>query len=218
MEPLGKAGEACRACGHPLAADQRYCLNCGSRRAGPRIDFRQHLPAEAVASTNGEAAPPQAAAPAPPPPDQRPQRDYAPLAAVGGIAVLGLMLLVGVLIGKGDGATSTPPPPQIVRLGDGGEATGGAAEAGDAGTEAPKGAKAKASAKEAGSAGSLTGGKSGDGPVEASDEALQELQEQSPEEYQESSARLPDEIATGGPPPPKDDKAPGGGSKGTAIE
>jgi hypothetical protein len=44
------------------------------------------------------------------------------------------------------------------------------------------------------------------------------LEEQSPDEYSENSAKLPDEIATGGAPPPKDDKAPGGGSTGTAIE
>ena len=39
---LGEAGETCRECGAPLAADQRYCLNCGRRRGEPRVDF-QHL-------------------------------------------------------------------------------------------------------------------------------------------------------------------------------
>jgi hypothetical protein len=32
---LGEHGEPCRECGVPLAADQRYCLNCGARRAAP---------------------------------------------------------------------------------------------------------------------------------------------------------------------------------------
>ncbi len=215
MPTLGEAGETCRECGMPLAADQRYCLNCGRRRGEARVDFHQHLPIEEAAQ-NGVAAPrPSSVAP---PTTEKPQRDYAPLAAVGGIAVLGTMLLIGVLIGKGDGGSATVPPPQVVRVqGDDAGATASNEEAKpDAG--ASKQAKAKGG-KAAKSSGSLAGDKSsGAAPVEASDEALQELQEQSPEEYQESSAKLPDEIATGGAPPPKDSKAPGGGSKGTAIE
>ncbi len=221
---LGEAGEACRECGAPLAVDQRYCLNCGRRRTSePRVDFHQHLPggSAANANANGTAPPAQAGVPVPAvaaPVAERPQRDYAPLAAVGGIAVLGVMLLIGVLIGKGGDDSAPAPAPQVVRLGDEGEeAGGGEAEGGGAGGKGSKQAKAKGSGKAAKSAGSLTGGGAA-GPVEASDEALQELQEQSPEEYQESSAKLPDEIATGGAPPPKDNKAAGGGSKGTAIE
>lgn len=213
-EALGEAGEACRECGATLAVDQRYCLNCGRRRGGPRVDFREHLPADDAGAQNGvaPAAPPPAATP---PAAERPQRDYAPLAAVGGIAILGLMLLVGVLIGKGDSGSTTAPPPQVVRVGD-----GGAGEtASDGGAEAEGGASKQAKGKGSGKAASKAGsGEGGGEPVEASDEALQELQEQSPEEYQESSAKLPDEIATGGAPPPEDNKAPGGGGKGTAIE
>jgi hypothetical protein len=226
---LGEAGETCCECGAPLAADQRYCLNCGHRRGGPRVDFRQHLPAEDSAATNGSTPPATAigdvsvvdhpyggsttgASP------EKPQRDYAPLAAVGGIAVLGLMLLVGVLIGRGGGDSVSAPAP-IIRVPDGGGGTtAGNEEAAEESGAAAKQAKAKGSGKAAKSAGDLAGSKGGGAPVEASDEALQELQEQSPEEYQESSAKLPDEIATGGAPPPKDSKAPGGGSKGTAIE
>lgn len=219
-QALGEAGETCRECGAALAVDQRYCLNCGRRRGEPRVDFRQHLPADNGATANGATPSPASASPAPPPPaTDKPQRDYAPLAAVGGIAVLGLMLLVGVLIGKGNSDNAVAPAPQIVRpLGEGGTATAGEEEA-EGGAGASKKAKgSKASGKTAKSAGDLAGGKGGGAPVEASDEALRQLQEQSPEEYQESSAKLPDEIATGGAPPPKDSKAPGGGSKGTAIE
>ena len=220
-EVLGEVGETCVECGAPLAIDQRYCLNCGRRRGAPRVDFREHLPPENAANGNGAVPTPSATTATPPettmPAEQKPGRDYAPLAAVGGIAILGLMLLVGVLIGKGDGGTATAPPPQIVRLGD--EGAGKTASEEGAGGEAgaAKSAKAKASGKGAKN-GSLTGAKGGGAPVEASDEALQQLQEQSPEEYQESSAKLPDEIATGGAPPAEDNKAPGGGSKGTAIE
>ena len=218
-EVLGEVGETCRECSAPLAVDQRYCLNCGRRRGGPRVDFREHLPAESAANGNGAAPVSQATTPAPPATaEQKPGRDYAPLAAVGGIAILGLMLLVGVLIGKGDGGSATAPPPQVVRLGDEGSGTTASDEGSGGEAGAAKKAKAKGSGKGAKNAGNLTGAKGGGAPVEASDEALQELQEQSPEEYQESSAKLPDEIATGGAPPPEDSKAPGGGSKGTAIE
>ncbi|MCW2995892.1 MAG: hypothetical protein JWQ18_3387, partial [Conexibacter sp.] len=30
----------CRTCGSPLAADQRYCLECGARNGPPRLDWK----------------------------------------------------------------------------------------------------------------------------------------------------------------------------------
>ena len=218
-QPLGQAGETCRSCGAPLAVDQRYCLNCGQRRSGPRVDYRPHLDgsAQAAAARNGNA-------PSPPDANQgedgKPARDYTPLAAVGGIAVLGLMLLVGVLIGKGDGSSQSAAPAPVVVQGGAAEETEADASAGAAKPK-QKAAKskstgAKSPSKKADSAGSLTAGGQGGGPVEASDDALKELEE-SPD-YSKESAKLPDEIATGGAPPPEDSKAPGGGSKGTAIE
>ena len=221
-QALGEAGERCRECAAPLAADQRYCLNCGHRRGEPRVDFQQRLPARKPGPNQNGAAPTTANAapvtPGSPSAGEKAQRDYAPLAAVGGIAVLGVMLLIGVLIGRGDGGSEAAPPPQVVRVqGEGGGATASDEDVKPNG--AAKQAKAKGSGTSAKNASGLTGDKSGGaGPVEASDEALHQLQEQSPEEYQESSAKLPDEIATGGAPPPEDGKAPGGGSKGTAIE
>jgi hypothetical protein len=211
---LGKAGAPCRECGAPLAADQRYCLNCGKRRGEPRIDFQQHLPTAGAAAANG-SQPTHAQAPADAAEDnpraQSPQRDYTPLAAVGGIAVLGVMLLIGVLIGKGEGGgTATTPAPVVLQ--------GGEADSDKTAADEEAG-KAKTGAKQAKGGGPVKGGSAntGSAPV-ASDEELQRLQEQSPQEYSENSAKLPDEIATGGAPPPEDGKAPGGGSKGTAIE
>jgi hypothetical protein len=201
-------GAKCRSCGAALAEDQRYCLNCGERQGEPRLDFRRY---------EAPAAQPQAepSAPAGAWGDEKPQRDYTPLAAVGGIAVLGIMLLIGVLIGKGDGGTATAPPPVVVQ--------GGEADAGETAAEEEGGGALKGGAKQTkGKQGKNSAGKgaaidTGNAPV-ASDAELQNLQEQSPQEYAENSAKLPDEIATGGAPPPEDDKAPGGGSKGTAIE
>jgi hypothetical protein len=218
---LGKDGESCRECGAPLAADQRYCLNCGKRRGGPRVDFQDRVPVDGAASTNGgvpdSARPSTDSGQLAPPEMPGPQRDYTPLAAVGGIAVLGIMLLIGVLIGKGDSGDTAPPPAQVVL--PSGEADAGktAASEGAAGAKREKTqAKAKGGGK---SGGAVNGGSesTGNAPV-ASDDALQQLQEGTPEEKAENSANLPDEVATPGAPPPEDHKAPGGGSKGTAIE
>lgn len=197
----------CRSCGVPLAEDQRYCLNCGERRGEPRIDFRQY-----------EAPAPQPQEADPPPSEEKPGRDYTPLAAVGGIAVLGIMLLIGVLIGKGDsGGTATTPAPVVLQ---GGEANTGKTASGEGGGEAKARSKqAKSKGGGGKSDGAVKGGSTstGNAPV-ASDDALEQLQEGTPEEKAERSANLPDEVATGGAPPPEDNKAAGGGSKGTAIE
>lgn len=104
--PAQAGGGTCANCGAPLAADQRYCLNCGARSGEPRV------PAEAPA---GEPAPAPAAS--------RPA-DVSPLAAVIGIALLGGMLLIGVLIGREAGGDDTTPAP-VVQVGSttGGQAT-----------------------------------------------------------------------------------------------
>ncbi len=214
--------EPCRECGAPLASDQRYCLNCGRRRGEPRLDFRRHLPTQGIsagaeAGANGDSEPAPALSETPPAPEQKPQRDYTPLAAAGGIAVLGLMLLVGVLIGRGDGNQAATPPPQVVRVQGGGNETTASDEEdplGNAGAAAKK-AKGKGSGK--GGAPNAAG-KAPPAEITASDSELEALQGKSPQEYSEAAAKLPDEIATPGKAPPTDNKAPGGGSKGTAIE
>jgi len=217
--------EPCRACGAAMAEDQRYCLNCGERRGAPRVDFRQHLTAAenepASGTPNGAALPPAPERPAADGPGEEPrrQRDYAPLAAAGGIAVLGIMLLIGVLIGRGSGdGGSTAAQPSVVTVATEGAATGDAETGGEekAGKKKSTGG-GKAKAKKQG--GAADGGSGDTGNAEVASEAqLKELQEQSPEEYSESSAKLPDEIATPGEPPPTDNKTPGGGSGGTTIE
>jgi hypothetical protein len=216
---LSGQGTPCPNCGAALAADQRYCLNCGVRRGGPRVDYREHLNGNGAVAG---AAEPKAADPAPvaaPAATERRQRDYAPLAAAGGIAVLGIMLLIGVLIGRGTGS-SEPASPQVVTV-PAAQSSGETAEsAGEGeGGDSAKAKSGKASGKQGGKDDVVAGGSSdtGNAPV-ASDDQLQQLQEQSPEEYQDSSAKLPDEIATPGKAPPTDDKAPGGGSGGTTIE
>lgn len=199
----------CKNCGALLDADQRYCLNCGCRHGEPGIDFRQHVARRQQLAHIPDSQPPA---------EQKSQRDYTPLAAAGGIAVLGLMLLIGVLIGRGDGEQAAVPPAQVVRVQGGGEeeAAGAKGDGGGAleGVGAGKG-KAKGSGKGAGAAATA---KAPPPEITADDSELEALQGQSPQEYSESSAKLPDEIATEGAPPPEDDKKPGGGSAGATIE
>lgn len=211
--PQAQGGEPCRECGAPLAADQRYCLNCGRRRAEPRLDFRRYAPgADQAASTPSAADPvaPTSAVAA----DQKPQRDFTPLAAAGGIAVLGLMLLVGVLIGRGDNSASAPTAAPVVRLeGEGGGGKSAADEEPD-----EKGGGLNLDTKGGKSKGGEKAAKAPPPEAVASDDELKALEEQSPQEYAENSAKLPNEIATPGKAPPTDDKKPGGGSSGTTIE
>jgi hypothetical protein len=214
-----RQGGPCESCGAPLAADQRYCLNCGHRRGGPRVDYRHYM-----ARAGGDAAPPDrpqanAAAAAPEEPEKR-ERDYAPLAAVGGIAVLGLMLLVGVLIGKGDSNTTAPAPQKVVLPALSGEPN--TASPGSGENQAPAkrakggGGSSGTGAKKAN--GSLTSGANGGGTVEASTNELEDLEAESGDGYEEKSKKLPDKIATPGKPPPIDKtKPPGGGEGGAEV-
>lgn len=210
----------CPSCGAALADDQRYCLNCGQRQGEPRVDFRQHL--EAKDATAKPPAPTAAGASAAPgaavePPPQKPQRDYAPLAAAGGIAVLGIMLLIGVLIGRGTGdSNDSAAAPQVVTVGAAPAASGAkeAESSNDAGQGKKKGSGAKAKQQKNASSEKTD---TGNAPV-ASDDQLEALQGKTGQEYAEESAKLPDEIATPGEAPPTDSKAPGGGSGGVTLE
>lgn len=208
-----RQGEPCEHCGAPLASDQRYCLECGQRRGGPRVDYRHYMTAGEPGA--GEPAP-QPGGAEPPPGAEEPgkaQRDYAPLAAVGGIAVLGLMLLVGVLIGKGnDGGTASAPP--VIRV----PAVEGGAESGAGGKSSKntgaEGLGLSGSAKKAKN-GAGKGGSGGTGnAVKASEGDLEQLGETSGEDYVKQSENLPNEIATPGAPPPIDKSKPAGGGEG----
>lgn len=208
-------GEPCEACGSPLASDQRYCLNCGHRRGGPRVDYRHYM------LTSQE--PPQAAVAAPTegeggeePSAVKRERDYAPLAAVGGIAVLGLMLLIGVLIGKGNGNGTAATPAPVVFKGGTGEATTASGEIGGGTASATKAAKGRARTGGKKAKGGLAGGSAGseEATVEASTNDLEALRAESGASYEEQSRKLPNKIATPGAPPPIDKSTPPGGGEG----
>ena len=99
-EPLGKEGDVCAQCGTKLAVDQRYCLNCGTPRAEPRLDFQRHL-----SEGGGSGAGPSRAGAA------GGGVQWSPLFVVLAIAALGVMLLLGVLIGKDDNEVTVTEVP-----------------------------------------------------------------------------------------------------------
>lgn len=99
----------CANCGAPLAADQRYCLECGERRmpmSSVLLDgspLRRDAPASAP-------APPPARPPAPPGADAGgPQRNTT-LTVIAGVGVLLLAMGVGVLIGRAGAPKQTAAP------------------------------------------------------------------------------------------------------------
>lgn len=90
---LGNEGDTCPECGSALATDQRYCLNCGCRRGEARVDYETQMMRGGQPATAGGPAMATGG---------RATQQWTPVVAIGAIAVLGVMLLLGVLIGKKD--------------------------------------------------------------------------------------------------------------------
>jgi hypothetical protein len=127
----------CANCGAPLAADQRYCVECGERHGDPRLPVmtgRRDLSTPALAPQ-----PPRKGA-------SRLARASANTALIAGVGTLLVALGVGVLIGRSSESSqpAASAAPQVVTIAGGG-AVAGAPATGDASTPAAtKDAKAKA--------------------------------------------------------------------------
>jgi len=133
-----------------MAADQRYCLECGQRRGDPRLPFM-----DAVVFMDAVKRPQQAAPPPPPPREQR-SRMTANASLIAGVATLVLAIGVGVMIGQSDEGASTAaaPAPQIIKVGGGGgEETATPSTASSGGGKSGKAKKAKAPEKAVDSSG-----------------------------------------------------------------
>jgi hypothetical protein len=203
---LGEPDAPCRACGAPLAADQRYCLQCGTRRAEARLPFLEILAGRAPRAA--AAAPPS---PGPAGPGPWLGRVSANAAAVAGVACLLLALGVGVLIGGlGSGDSSASAAPQIITVG-GAPATAvpaptTAAPATTATTTTPD-APAKSTKKKTAKQSKTTSS------------AVKDLGKSTGGDYAKKSEKLPKTLGTGGAPPPKDTSgtAIGGGSDTESI-
>lgn len=118
LEQLGQPGEECVSCGAPLAPDQRYCLECGHRRAASRVPYAQLLSGrqpEEVLPADGPTQPP------PPPPGRLTPPVMAGAAGGAAALLLGFGLLLGFLIGgAGDEPQQVAAPvaqkPPIVNI------------------------------------------------------------------------------------------------------
>jgi hypothetical protein len=123
-----------------MATDQRYCLECGSRRGDPRLPFMDAVVfMDAISRPTGPTPPP-------PPPAREPRsRMTANASLIAGVATLVLAIGVGVMIGQsGDNSTPTAAAaPQIIKVGGGGEETVTAADASGGGEVGGKSGKAK---------------------------------------------------------------------------
>src|SRR5262245_52656997 len=214
LPTVGEQGEPCATCGAPLAADQRYCLNCGARRANPELGYPgvTGAPDQLAVQAGGEGTETPAGE------AKAGGRDQSPLIAVGAIAVLGLMLLVGVLIGRGDGdqtvTTAAPAAQQTTTTADTNQ---------QASTNAPATDKKNQKKDKGGGKSGKSGGKEKAPPppkdaVVADDSLLQGLESNSAKQQQEASKNLPDTVALPGEPPKTDNKEPGGGSDSTVIK
>jgi hypothetical protein len=110
----GTVGDRCANCHAPLAADQRYCLECGTRRGKPRFSYAEMAAQASAAATVATGA-------VPPPPRTR-WSSGATLVA--GVATLLIAMGVGVLIGhtNNTNTASKGPAVQVVTVGGGGAA------------------------------------------------------------------------------------------------
>lgn len=212
--PLGEPNAPCRSCGSPLAVDQRYCLQCGARRAEARLPFLDIL-AQQVPRGPGDAA---AAGPAAPPPGTWFGRMSTNAAAVAGVACLLLALGVGVLIGGlGQDDPAANATPQVISVGSAAPASAPVAAAasstaapaatettGDATAATPKDtAKSKSSKKTS-------------SETKATNNAVKNLDSSAGGDYAKKSEKLPKTLGTGGDAPPVDKSKPAGG--GSDVE
>jgi hypothetical protein len=114
MAGLG-SNESCPNCGAQMAADQRYCLNCGHRRGEPRLPFM-----DAVVFMESMSAPGGAGGATPPPPPASSDKDSrwnANAALIAGVATLVLAIGVGFLIGRsGHEGSTQAAAPQVIKV------------------------------------------------------------------------------------------------------
>ena len=191
LPAIGQEGDTCEQCGSVLATDQRYCLNCGWRRGESRVDYEQRLNG-GLSATNGAVA--TAAAPT---------QQWTPAFAILAIALLGVMLLLGVLIGKKGDDTQTVAAQAAPTT------TTAAAPTDTTATTASNSKAAKGGAGAAPGQGKVVQGGSGNtNGIQAADTSA------SP---QEQAKNGPDVVATQGAPEKLDPTGPAGGGSGATC-
>jgi len=218
---LGEPNAPCRTCGAPLAADQRYCLQCGTRRTEARLPFLEILARQVPASAVAAETTTTTTRTTRPGPAGWLGRLSANTAAVAGVACLLLALGVGVLIGGlgSDDASGNSQAPQIITVG--GAAPAAAVPAAPAATAAaPAGTETTTDDGTSGSSSSdgkssKKGSSSKKKAASKPSAAVKDLEKSSGGDYAKKSEKLPKTLGTGGAPPPVDKSKPIGGGSDT---
>jgi hypothetical protein len=140
LSPMPVARERCAMCGATLAADQRYCVECGQRCGPSRLPFTDGIAPRTEPSPRAE-------------PQRGRTRASVNATLIAGIGTLLLALGVGVLIGRLGTSSTKAPPVQVVTVAGTGTGSGSAGTtAGTASTEAQTSSTAAKTAKTAAAA------------------------------------------------------------------
>jgi hypothetical protein len=199
LPPVGAEGEACAQCGSVLATDQRYCLNCGWRRGDPRVDYERRMMNGVQPTTVAQPAATGGSSFA-----------QSPIFAVGTIALLGIMLLLGVLIGKDDNNT-----PTVAAQAPAATTTTAAAPTDTTATTASKTSK-QAKGAAAGQGNVEKGGTgSAEGVATVDTEALENAANAG--QGAQAGKNLPNQVATGGDQEKLDPNGQAGGGSGSTC-
>jgi hypothetical protein len=198
-QPTAADGGTCPECGSGLAPDQRYCLNCGWRRGGARVDYENQILQGGQPAIAGGPAP-----------AARSNPTWSPIVAIAAIALLGVFLLLGVLIGKKDNGTTQTVAAQAAPTTTAAAAAPTPTTASAAPKDKGKGANKATSAGTAPGQGNIVQGGSGN---------TQGIQTANTNASPEQNAKNgPDVVATQGKPEALDPNGQaGGGSSATCI-
>jgi hypothetical protein len=199
VSPSSSAGvvEPCAACGAPLADDQRYCLECGERRA----------PISSVLLGGPPSGDQSQAPPATPPPSISTAADSAgrgnAVTVIAGVGVLLLAMGVGVLIGRSSAPKQSAAPAQTISVTQP-AAAGGAGAAATTTPTTPEAASKTGSSSSKGAAKKGAAGaaesKSAVGASESHPAPPTVLKNESTKKgknYEQESKNLPNVISTG---------------------
>jgi hypothetical protein len=192
----GSEGETCAQCGSALAPDQRYCVNCGLRRGEPRVDYQTQM--------TGTEKPAMAGGPAP----AASSTQWSPVMAIGAIALLGVFLLLGVLIGKKDNNTTQTVAAQAAPTTTTAATPTTDTTAAAAPTKDKGGNKAAAAATAPGAGNVVQGGTGDTQGIQTAD---------TNKSVQENAKNGPDVVATGGAPEKLDPNGQAGGGSGATC-
>lgn len=199
----------CPSCGAPLAPDQRYCLECGTR--SPILGSAMADDLGALLSTMQPGAAPDATGQPALAPAAEPPRAGNTTAVIAGVGVLLLSMGVGVLIGRASSPASKAPaaPAEVISVSSTGASSGtGAGQTSTPTSTTPASTtpssttpnSTKSAPKHAskGSSSSESSSGAGQGPSKpAPPTVLEHLQGGKGSTYEQKSKNLPNVISTG---------------------